>query len=207
MKHLFLMTCIAFSFVGSASADIQLMEESTFPNSNILEMSTTCVPPVCQPPAAQDKFGQLESLYAQGTAPLSTDELVGWTSGRCFHASDRNTAKNVLLIGFVDTIGGNDGPLFPSKEIFKGFVGWYNNGTPADYFDQLSTEKENIVMSLISSERSNALEACSEQDALVMGTSSLGPIWKLRKSQGYLVLEHFQNKKVQAYCYFYKKVR
>jgi hypothetical protein len=218
MKHWVGLLAISLSFSSSALAmsvlssegqDYQVEQEKFVEDQNHALIDATCTTPGnCS--GNPDYYAELERLFEEGTIP-SNSEVMGWLSGRCYYAWARTTAKASLLVGLMESVGENNGPLFP--EVFK-FLALQYDSKSADIFDNLTPALEAEFSRIIESGKKTVQAPCVEDNSLSVSYLSCGTYGlcgtvklQVRKAQNYLLLKQVVDNRVAAYCYHFKKVK
>ena len=200
---------LAMSVLASERRDDQVEQENFVDDQSHALFDTACTSSGnCS--GNPDYYAELKKLFEEGTIP-SNSEVMGWFSGRCYYEFARTTAKASLLVGFMDSVGGNNGPLFP--DVFK-FVALSYDSKSADIFDHLTPALEAEFSRIIESDKKRVQAPCVEDHSLsssyvACGTYGACGAMKLqvRKAQNYLLLKIMRDNRLVAYCYHFKKVK
>lgn len=159
-------------------------------------------------PAAQANhdsiFNQLQEMFETGSLPEQGD-LVGWRSGRCYHAEQPSTPFNGLLAGWL-TSGPDNGPIGPNKDFLHTLPVFWRNGAP-NIFDEPTKEVEAKVTRFIDSQRPSVATVENYRGS-AYGSYRHSPDtpWVMRKNQDYILLQMTQNGYVAQICYYFKLV-
>jgi hypothetical protein len=113
---------------------------------------------------------------------------------------------------------GTNGPLFSGAgdEVLKFFLLTNDShaAAAANIFDHLNSTITNEFNSTIEREVmkivkliEEAVQAAGLQDHSLSVSYGNRDVWQMRKTQNYLLIRAMSNNSVQAFCYFFKKVK
>jgi hypothetical protein len=83
----------------------------------------------------QSRFDALADKYTHGTN-VTYEQIKAFYTGRCYHYSEPNKPRNIMLGYLEQRLGDDPGPAFPDdRQVKKDVFGIISESKPADYFD------------------------------------------------------------------------
>ncbi len=128
-------------------------------------------------------FEQLRGLFETGSMPADTD-LVGWRTGRCYHADTPHRPRNGMIAGWL-TQGPDHGPIGRGTQTLRTLPVYWANGAPG-IFDEPSPQVVQSVENFL--DREAPLVARAQYDErTVYGTyiDRFEQQWAMRKSTSF----------------------